>query len=311
MSLHAHILYRSETVELYDVRCRPECRERGGEECSSGHHVVFPRSGVFVMQVSGREFVADPTQVLFFNREEPYRVAHPVEGGDDCAVFVFRPDLLQGVIGVHQPRVVERPGHPFDFTHAPSDQRAFFFQQRLRQSLLSGAYDGLMLDEMSVDLLAAVMGHAYASRGIRPSQHRPDTLTAHREQTERTRLLLAERYAEDLGLEEIARAVHSSSFHLARVFRRETGLPIHQYRLRLRLRTALERLLQGETDLTVLALDLGFASHSHFSEAFRRAFAMAPSECRRRATARFLGEMSKNLKAGTKSVVQGSRVLAR
>jgi AraC-like DNA-binding protein len=129
-------------------------------------------------------------------------------------------------------------------------------------------------------------------------RRRATTSQAHREQAEQTRLLLGERFAETLGLEDIARAVHSSTFHLARVFRRETGLAIHQYRNRLRLRAALERLVEQETDLTALALDLGFASHSHFSDAFRRAFSVAPSECRRRATFKWLCEMSKNLQAG-------------
>jgi len=56
--------------------------------------------------------------------------------------------------------------------------------------------------------------------------------------------LLAGRFAEDLGLEDIARAVHSSTFQLARVFHRETGLaPAPNTRTRLRLRAALERLV--------------------------------------------------------------------
>jgi AraC-like DNA-binding protein len=122
-------------------------------------------------------------------------------------------------------------------------------------------------------------------------------LRVHREQAEQTRLLLCERFDENLRLEEIAHAVHSSTFHLARIFRRETGLAIHQYRNRLRLRAALQRLVEQETDLTALALRLGFGSHSHFSDAFRRAFGVAPSECRRRASAHWLRELSKNLQA--------------
>ena len=298
MSLQAQQLYRSRTVSIHDVRCRPECRHRGEEEYSSGHHVVFPRSGVFLKQVAGSEFIADPNHVLFFNKAEPYRVAHPVGGGDDCTVFVFRPDLLQEVISLHQPQIVERPDRPFDFTHTLSSQQVCFCQQRLRQCLLTGIQNGLMADELSLDLLAAVMRQSYRDRTIATGRRRPATKQAHREQAERTCLLLAERFAENLGLEEIAHAVHSSAFHLARVFRRETGLAIHQYRHRLRLRHALECLVEKQTDLTALALNLGFASHSHFSEVFRRAFGVAPSECRQRANSGWFRETSKNLKAG-------------
>src|SRR5437667_2249253 len=101
--------------------CRPRFRERGPEEYSSGYHIVFPRWGVFLKQVAGRELVADPNQVLFFNQHEPYRCAHPVEGGDDCTVFAFRPGLLQEEIALYQPGVRTRQEHLFEFTHTLSE----------------------------------------------------------------------------------------------------------------------------------------------------------------------------------------------
>jgi AraC-like DNA-binding protein len=110
-----------------------------------------------------------------------------------------------------------------------------------------------------------------------------------------TRLLLATRFTEDLTLDDISRLVHCSAFHLARIFRRETGLSIHQYRHRLRLHTALDRIHAGANDLTGLALDLGFSSHSHFTEAFHRAFGLSPSACRKQPCGS-LHEMSRNLK---------------
>ena len=298
MSLQGHTFHRSRSVTIFDVCCRPECREHGPEEQSSAHHIVFPRSGVFLKRVAGRQFVADPNHVLFFNKAEPYRIAHPVDGGDDCTVFAFRPELLLEAIGPYQPDIEQVQERPFEFTHTLSHDRVFHFQHRVRQRLLSGVADTLTVDEMSLDLLAAVMRHTYLGRGIRPARRRATTLRVHREQAERTRLLLCERFAENLGLEDIARAVHSSAFHLARIFRRETGLAIHQYRNRLRLRAALERLVGQERDLTTLALDLGFSSHSHLSDKFRRAFGVAPSECRRHASSHWLHEMSKNLEAG-------------
>jgi AraC-like DNA-binding protein len=91
--------------------------------------------------------------------------------------------------------------------------------------------------------------------------------------------------------------VHYSPYHLARLFRREVGVPIHQYVNRLRLAAALERLADGVADPTELALDLGYSSHSHFSDYFRRAFGTSPSAFRRLGTASRLRELSKNLKA--------------
>jgi AraC-like DNA-binding protein len=84
---------------------------------------------------------------------------------------------------------------------------------------------------------------------------------------------------EPLRLGDVAYAVGASPAYLTDVFRRCEGLPLHRYAVQLRLSRALVELPHAE-DLTVLALDLGFSSHSHFTAAFRRAFDCTPSEFR-------------------------------
>jgi len=109
--------------------------------------------------------------------------------------------------------------------------------------------------------------------------------------------VLARQMADPLPLADLARSVHSSAFHLCRVFRRETGLSLHQYRTRLRLRSALERLAGGDRDTTSLALELGFSSRGHFSDSFRHELGLSPSAFRQIATAGRVRELSKNLGA--------------
>ena len=55
---------------------------------------------------------------------------------------------------------------------------------------------------------------------------------------------------------------------------------------RLRLRASLEHLADGADDLTTLALDLGFSSHSHFTAAFRQTYGRTPAEFQRSAQIR-------------------------
>jgi hypothetical protein len=50
---------------------------------------------------------------------------------------------------------------------------------------------------------------------------------------------------------------------LTTAFRRTEGVPLHRYLTQLRLAQALVELPHA-SDLTALALDLGFSSHSHF-----------------------------------------------
>lgn len=103
---------------------------------------------------------------------------------------------------------------------------------------------------------------------------------------EQVKELLAARLGERLTLGELARELGTSPYHLARSFRRATGLSIHQYRIQLRVRTALLR-LREDIDLCTLGLELGFATHSHFTESFRRVFGRPPRAVRELLSARF------------------------
>jgi AraC-like DNA-binding protein len=75
-------------------------------------------------------------------------------------------------------------------------------------------------------------------------------------------------------------SLHSSPFHLVRVFHELTGFTLHDYRLHLRLRRSLDQLLDTDHELTRIAHELGFCSLSHFSGSFRRKFGLAPSAVR-------------------------------
>lgn len=86
---------------------------------------------------------------------------------------------------------------------------------------------------------------------------------------------------EAASLQDIAHAVSRSAFHLARSFRKQTGLSLHQYRQHLRLAAALERLVDGDRDLAGIAHDLGYCSQSHLGAVFRQEVGVTLGEARR------------------------------
>ena len=99
----------------------------------------------------------------------------------------------------------------------------------------------------------------------------------------RARRLLAETAdrPEAVSLHEVADAVSRSPFHLARSFRKQTGLSLHQYRQHLRLAAALERLVDGDRDLAGIAHDLGYCSQSHLGAVFKQEIGVTLGEARR------------------------------
>lgn len=193
----------------------------------------------------------EPGSALWLTRDEPYRLRRPHAGQRDMLLVV---DADLG------------PTRRLPLSLADCAALA-----RWAWRAQAGGIEHLALEEAIADRLAAW-------------QQAPAERQTHRA-VERARDYLASEPQRRDTLADIARAVHSTPFHLARQFRRHTGHSLHGFRTRQRLLAALQRLRAGDDDLTALALDLGFASHSHFSAAFRRAYGSTPRQMRTNLTA--------------------------
>jgi AraC family transcriptional regulator len=292
-------LYESCLISVRDYIC---CACRGGpaaEEYSDHDDVVLMRSGAFCKHFGRRAVTADVNQAAFFSKGSSYRVSHPADCGDRGTVLAPSPRVLGDIIREIDPTFDDRPDRPFPFVTGPCSKAVFLRHRELVQRLEGESaqpLEPLWADVTALQLLAETLEAAFARHGSPKKNRRLDTESEHADLTEAVKSLLASRLCERLTLDEIARAVDSSPFHLARVFQKQTGVPIHRYLSGLRLRTALERLEAGAHDLTALALEFNFSSHSHFSDAFRREFGRPPSEVRNGNVRPTLPKMSKNLK---------------
>ena len=98
--------------------------------------------------------------------------------------------------------------------------------------------------------------------------------------------------ADKWNVARLASVANLSPFHLCHVFREMVGTSIYDYVLHERLARTLDAVLDGD-DLTAIALDAGFASHSHFTARFKRFFGCTPAALRRAATAAEIAELRK------------------
>jgi AraC-like DNA-binding protein len=271
------VVFSTESVTIGAFRCavdHPSFRNSGPirDDC-----FVFPRTAVIIQHDHARPFVADPTIVTLYNRRQQYERRAVSAEGDRCDWFAVSPDLLRSAVRDRDPVAADRE-RPIRVTHARADAATYLAQRRLFVDASDAAdADPLDIEERVVALLDRVLGLAYADG--RPAPSAPRFAPAG-ELAERAKRWVAPRVSQRLTLTLIAGAVHCSVFHLCRSFRRATGLTLHAYRDAVRLRLALERLEDGERDLTRLALDLGYSSHSHFTVAFRRSFGIPPSAAR-------------------------------
>jgi AraC family transcriptional regulator len=276
-------LYESPIVSVHDYCCHIEQGGPGAEEESDANNIVLMRHGAFSRHFGRRAVTADVNQAVFFSRESTYRVSHPAECGDRGTVFTVSPRVLNDIVRELDPSIDDHPDHPFQSFTGPCDSNVFWRHRELVQRLESAdPLEPLWADVTTLQLVADVLESAFVQRGVARKPRREGTDADHAERAEAAKTYLASRMSERVTLDEVARAVHASPFHLARIFQQQTGVPVHRYLTQLRLRASLERLAEGASDLTALALELGFSSHSHFTDAFRREFGKSPSEMRRK-----------------------------
>jgi AraC family transcriptional regulator len=264
--LHVSALLATRTVTLRNIRCGGNCRHLGAEECASSTHLVFPYRGLYLRHVGSDQAVADANHVLFFNADEPYRVSHPLGGGDECLSLSFSGDILRELApkSLLDPRAVLR----FRSQQQRIDPRAQALVGVLQHTLQRDSIEPLEAEDLLLTLVSRSLGPR--------TSHQPRATHSKRRLADRVKVLLAGDLSRRWSLADIAAEIGGSSVYLTQVFQQVEGLPLYRYHLQLRLARALD-LIARYDDLGALGLDLGFSSHSHFTAAFKQAFGRSPT----------------------------------
>jgi AraC-like DNA-binding protein len=264
----AQLLLNTGTVTAWDVVCPGLCRGKTGEEWAPATRLVFPYRGMYVHYAGSNEHVGDPNQLVFINEHESYRASHPVGGGDATLTVAVDPATLLELT-------------PRDYRH--SRERAAFNRSGLRVDARSQLLAAQLRQRMKLRSIGRLEAETLALELVRHSlsdtEFRSTAINSGRAKkiADEAKSLLCSAPARRWTLAELAGNVRVSPMYLTDSFRRAEGIPLYRYHLRLRLARALTLLAETD-DLTVLALDLGFTSHSHFSAAFRRTFGQTPSD---------------------------------
>ena len=92
----------------------------------------------------------------------------------------------------------------------------------------------------------------------------------------RARALIASRHGEDIGLEEVAKAVNMSSFYFCKSFKKATGMTFTNYLARVRVEKVKNLLINPHKRVSEAAFEAGFQSLSQFNRVFRRIAGQSP-----------------------------------
>jgi AraC-like DNA-binding protein len=276
------ILFETSAIQVGAFRCPVDHPSFTDSGPIRNHCFVFPRTPVIIRHRDDRPFAADATLVTLYNQGQEYQRAAVSADGDRCDWYAVAPPVIRDALADLDPGAADDDRRPIRFTFARAGAQTYLQQRRLFLYVSrERAPDPMYVEEQVFGLLEQVLDGAYRHKAPRAGA-RSSGADLSRDCCE----LLGRRFAEPLTLSEIAAALHVSPFHLCHTFRRVTGVTLHAYRNQLRLRTALEQLESGGADLTRLALDLGYSSHSHFTSSFRSLFGVPPSAVRHVVRAR-------------------------
>ena len=271
--LESQLVFASETVQIGRVEVDAD-DPLFSAVLTPGHYTMaFPMTSVEIHAGDAEPFVTDRTLTTFYNPTDRYRRGLPAghrreeARGDRCWWISLPEEDLERLVGKSRRRSEPLLAAPA----APCSDSAFLLQRLLvawcqDPALATQERVGPATHQVARELLV----HSLETAAPDASQSR--WLTA------RALGLLRSTLRRKLSLEEMADRLGCSPYYICRLVRRQTGRTVVGYRTALRLRQGVDDLLHHRGRITDVALDLGFANHSHFTSNFRRTFGVTPSE---------------------------------
>lgn len=225
--------------------------------------IALIEQGVERFRCGRAEGVAPAGSIIVIPPGEVHTGERGCESGWAYRVFYPQPQLLAALMAELRDGDAAAPV----FGSIVLDDPALFMALRRLHAVLVGAADPLLRTVAWREAMTPLLRHA----GVRePATGREDGAVRVVQE-----LLRADTDA-TLTLNDLAREVGLSPWHLNRVFSRTVGLPPHAWRNQWRLAQA-KRLLHGGMGPAETAASLGFSDQSHLHRLFKRAFGVTPS----------------------------------
>ncbi len=283
MKVSRKTLFESETLQIGLFEARPGSDACGDVERQDSNAVVLPFSGVFSKHdAPGHHVIGTPSHAVFVAADTPYRIGYPGGIGDRALVLRFG-DALAG-------EQIEARGHGAALSsNGLLPAHAMMLRNLLGARLERAGADDFEIENLGLDLL----NMSLKSMRKEKLPLRQSALARRARALERVKEAIAVAPSDRWNIARLAKVANLSPFHLCHVFRQMVGTSIYDYVLHERLAHSLDAVLDCGDDLTTIALDAGFSSHSHFTARFRGFFGCTPAALRRATTATRLAELRK------------------
>ena len=268
------LLFQSNLVKVGTFECAADDPCFRVSETLDNDVFVLPRKPLWIRRNADEYQFVEPGAILMHRAGSRLERRRALSSGERTYWFGVHPDSFVGALERYDLSTEDMGGALI------ADLQFHLRLAVLLKQIECDQWDRLAVEEEVLTLFFGICERR-ADQIRKLGRARGVTAERQRRLVGRARAFLDAHLAETVGLESVARDAGTSLYHLCRVFREQTGLTMHAYRTRQRLGHALDRLVSGSsTDLTELALDLGFSSHSHLSRTFQKQMGVPPSAIR-------------------------------
>jgi AraC-like DNA-binding protein len=206
-----------------------------------------------------------PGRLIIINPDELHTGEAAIENGFIYRALYPTQALMENIAQEFNLRSTPIP----HFTGGVEDDPDLFRRIQRLHHMSEQPTDRLQLEEgltrFFVDLIR---------RYARPSFTLHDYQSAHKA-VKQVQDYLEAHYAEPIALSDLSAWVHISPYHLARLFRKQVGIPPHKYLENIRIGHA-EQLLAVDMPIADVAYATGFSSQSHLTRTFKRFIGTTP-----------------------------------
>ena len=224
----------------------------------------------FCTPISGKSRSAAPLQT-------PERLGQQTTGLSDSAVPVHMSDRLVGYLQIGQTSRKKPTEMRFqkaldlcekwEMESTPEELRkAYFSEQVVSQQELDSA---VKLLSIFAQHLSMVSNQVF----IQQENSEPPVIA-------KARAYIQEHQAEDLSLNQVAKAVNMSSYYFCKTFKKVTGINFTDYVARVRVEKSKNLLLNQNLRVSEVAFEVGFQSLTHFNRVFKKIVGQSPTDYR-------------------------------
>ena len=278
------LLGQTSLIALGEFRCPVGHAQFAGGGPQPCHYIVFPRNPVRIHVHGGECEVASAGTLRFYNVGDCYDRGALGGRADESDWIAVSSQLLDDLLARSCSSANYGSSKMFPARSAPVSARLCLLQRRLFTFVArEQSFSRLCIEEAVIACASRAVEEAANVWGAAKCRRRaPRPLSQRRRKAiaEQTKEILVLDPALELSIAELAARVHCSVAHLSRLFLAHTGRSLHGFRQQIRLHYALELLAGGGSSLADIAVQAGYASHSHMTQAFRRDFGVVPSHLR-------------------------------